>query len=225
MPLLPPLFLLLAAIAAEWWQRRPAGPIRGWVWNSQWALLAAFAVVPVAGCLAYLRSANALGVAFLLVAIAAVAAAALYARTAARRQTLRALAACAVGAVVGLLGVAAHLGAPLKDLSPFVARASEQMPADRPIYVVGDFDETIRGIVPFVTNRAAVSIAQSELETARPAFVLVQQAEGKGVRAPDPPAGYRLVDEHRVGYRYLALWERRPDPPVSQAEAPLRSGA
>jgi 4-amino-4-deoxy-L-arabinose transferase-like glycosyltransferase len=226
MPMLPPLFLLLAAIAAEWWERRPAGPIRGWAWNSQWALLAAFTVVPVAGCLAYLRSANALGVAFLLAATAAVVAAAFYARTAARSHTLRALAACAIGAVVGLLGVAAHLGAPLKDMSPFVARVGEQMPADRPIYVLGDFDETIRGIVPFVTNRMAVSIASSDLETARPGFVLVQQAEGgRGVRAPDPPAGYRLVDEHRVGYRYLALWQRLPDPPLSQAKAPVRSGA
>jgi len=216
LPMLPPLFLLLAAIAVEWWQRRPAGPIRGWIWNSQRALLAAFALAPVAMVLVYLRSADALGVAFLIAVAATLAATAIYARTDARVNTLRALAASAIGVVVGLIGVAAHLAAPLKDVSPFIAWVGTQVPPATPVYVLGEFDETIRGIVPFVTNRTAVSIGPDTLETVWPDFVLVQVKEGS---RPPVPSTYRLLDEHTIGYRYLALWGHRPIS-VSQADAP-----
>src|SRR5262249_52712785 len=146
----------------------------------------------------------------------------IYARTiGARADTLRALAVCAIGAIVGLLGVTAHLAAPLKDMSPFVERAGAQAPG-LPVYVLGDFDETIRGIVPFVTDRTAVSIGPDDLETMRPEVVLVQIKDHS--RGPAPPSSYRLIDERRVGYRYLALWGRRPTP-VSRADAPPGSGA
>jgi len=209
LPLLPPLFLLLAATASEWWNRTPAGPVQGRIWTSQWLCVALFAAVPVALALAYLRTSSPLAMAFLGVVAAMAAGTAIYARRGHRAIAVRGLGALAVSAVVGVLVVAAQLAAPLKDLSPFVAWVGAQAPADEPIYVLGDFDETIRGIVPFVTGRTAVSIAASDLEALRPHYVLVHAKEGD-VLAPQPP--YVLLGVRKLGpTRSMALWERRPD--------------
>lgn len=213
LPLLPPLFLLLAATAWEWWSRKPAGAMKGGVWTSQWLCVALFAAAPVALALAYLRTAAPFAMGFLGVAAAIAAGTAIYARRGDRDNALRGLGALAVSAVVGVLGVAAYLAAPLKDLSPFIAWVGTQTPADEPIYVLGDFDETIRGIVPFVTGRAAVSIAASDLEAVRPSYVLAHEKEGdkeRDVEAPQPR--YVVLGVHKLGpTRSMALWERGPD--------------
>jgi len=109
------------------------------------------------------------------------------------------------------------LTAPRKDLTPFISWVGEQLPSSETLYVTGRIDETLAGIVPFVTGRRAVTIGAGEIEAARPRFVLVQ---GKDGPAPSLSAPYRLLANSEVGSdRYLALWAR-DEQPRAAAPAP-----
>src|SRR5262249_25518616 len=131
-----------------------------------------------------------------------------------RRDGARALATLgvtAVAGVVGLLVAVAPLAAPRKDLSPFLAWVGAQVPPGEPIYVLGEVDETLAGIVPFVTGRHAVTIDASGVETRKPRFVLVQGKNG-AKNAAALAAPYARLDGRVIGDdRYLALWSRGAD--------------
>jgi len=208
MPALPPLLLLLAAVAAEWW-KSAASRLRGAVWLVQAALVAVFAAVPAAAAVAYLRVADAHAVSFLMAVALLVGALVMFSL---RDERSTALATCSIAAAVGLLTVAAPLAAPRKDLSPFVAWVGAQVPATETLYVTGEIDETLDGIVPFVTGRHAVAINAAEIEATRPRFVLVQGKNGASAAA-SLAAPYRRLANSEVGSdRYLALWSRVDEP-------------
>jgi 4-amino-4-deoxy-L-arabinose transferase-like glycosyltransferase len=217
MPVLPPLLLLLAGVAAEWWQSGGSARLRGAVWLAQAALVALFAAVPAAGALAYLRVEDAHAVSFLLAVAFLVGALVTFSLRYERAKALATLATCAIAAAVGLLTVAAPLAAPRKDLSPFVAWVGQQVPGTEKLYVTGEIDETLDGIVPFVTGRHAESISAADIEANRPRFVLVQGKNGASSAAA-LAAPYRRLASSEVGSdRYLALWSRNDEP---QSAAP-----
>jgi 4-amino-4-deoxy-L-arabinose transferase-like glycosyltransferase len=217
LPVLPPLFLLLAAEAVEWWQRRPAGPLRGVGWWLQIVLVAGFAVAPTVFGLAYLRSVDpfALGA---LVAFAAVTG--VLVRSSLRGRgpaVLGALGALAAATVVGLLVVLVHLAAPDRNMAAFLRDFDRHMAPGEPVTFVGDVDETVHGIVPFVTGRRLVIAEPGEIETRHPECVLVQN-NSAGRTAPTLPAPYELKGARTFGpERYLAFWCRGDDPSVPAA--------
>jgi 4-amino-4-deoxy-L-arabinose transferase-like glycosyltransferase len=206
LPMLPPMFILLAAIASEWWASQ-SGRIRSIAWTAQLTLVALYAVAPPAFALVYFRSTHLGSVAFMLLVAALTLLAVASARLGNRRRALAIFAVIAVSSVFGVLVIAARLVAPVKDLQPFVASIGAQVPPTQPIYVFGDFDETIRGIVPFATGRNAVLVDTAALATLRPTFVLIHAKNGDHAPVLDPP--YELRRDRRFGSeRYLALWER-----------------
>ena len=217
MPVLPPLMLLLAAVAAEWWTSGAPRRLRGAVWLAQAALVALFAAVPTAGALAYLHVTDPRATSFLIAVAFLVVALALFSLRDERARALATLATCAIASVVGLLAIAAPLAAPRKDMSPFVAWVGAQLPSSEPLYVTGEVDETLDGIVPFVTGRRATAIGAAEIAAAQPHFVLVQGKNGARTAAA-LSAPYRLLANSEVGTdRYLALWSRDDEP---RGEAP-----
>jgi 4-amino-4-deoxy-L-arabinose transferase-like glycosyltransferase len=208
LPMLPPLFVLLGSIASEWWDKRDALRSRARWWKVQLAVVAAFAAIPAAVGLVYLQAFNPLAVMFLTVVVAAWAVTTALTSRAEQARALLALGALAVGGILGWLGVGVHLAAPTKDWGPFVTWAGEQVPPSQPVYVVGDFDESVRGIVPFSTGRPAVSISIADVDRVRPRFVLVHMKDVD--HAPSLEPAYRLVDGRLFGPdRYMALWQRR----------------
>ncbi len=214
LPMLPPLFLLLASRAEAWWTARPAGALGGKAWWSQAAFVVLLAAAPTAAALAYLRRLDAAALAFLVLVAALTAALVVYSRRGAKTRALEALAACAVAGVVGLLVVDTRLAEPMKNMTPFVASVTANVPAGEPIYVTGDIDETVDGIVPFVTGNRVVETMPSQIPELAPRYVLVQDKNG-GRTAPKLPAPYELVVARRFGPgRYLALWRRAPGPAV-----------
>jgi 4-amino-4-deoxy-L-arabinose transferase-like glycosyltransferase len=222
MPALPPLMLLLAAVAAEWWASA-ASRLRGAVWFAQAALVALFAAVPAAGAIAYLRVADTHAVSFLLAVAFLLGALVTFSLREERTTGLATLATCSVASAVGLLTVAAPLAAPRKDMTPFVAWVGAQIPSTEPLYVTGEIDETLDGIVPFVTGRHAEAMAAADVETKRPRFVLVQGKNGAH-NAESLAAPYRLLASSEVGTdRYLALWSRG-DEPAQPHSLPESSG-
>jgi 4-amino-4-deoxy-L-arabinose transferase-like glycosyltransferase len=218
MPVLPPLLLLLAAVAAEWWTSA-ASRLRGAVWLVQAALVVLFAAVPAAGAVAYLRVADAHAVSFLMAVALLVGALVMFSLRGERSTALATLATCSIAAAVGLLTVAAPLAAPRKDMTPFIAWVGAQVPSTETLYVTGDIDETLEGIVPFVTGRHAKAIGTAEIEASRPRFVLVQGKSGAQT-ATMLAAPYRRLASSQVGSdRYFALWSR-DDGPSAAGVAP-----
>jgi 4-amino-4-deoxy-L-arabinose transferase-like glycosyltransferase len=213
MPVLPPLFLLLAAVAGEWWTKTAAPRLASAAWLAQAACVALFAAVPATFALTYLRVVDARAMLYLVVAVALLGALAAYSLRGDGARALATLGVCSVAAVVGLLVAVAPLAAPRKDMSPFVAWVGAQVPAGESIYVLGEVDETLDGIVPFVTGRRAVPVDAADVETRKPRFVLVQSKNGaQGAAALAAP--YRRLDSRDLGTdRYLALWSRTGDAP------------
>ena len=225
MPVLPPLMLLLAAVAAEWWARSDVQRLRGAVWLGQAALVALFAAVPAGAAVAYLRIADARSVSFLMAVALLLGALVTFSLRGERATALATLATCAIASAVGLLTVAAPLAAPRKDMSPFVAWVGAQVPRTEPLYVTGEIDETLDGIVPFVTGRHAEAMAAPEIETKRPKFVLVQGKSG-AQNAESLAAPYRLLGSSAVGTdRYLALWSREDEPRAGAPAVPREAAA
>ena len=211
MPALPPLLLLLAAVAAEWWMSA-ASRLRGAVWLTQAALVALFAAVPAAAAVAYLRVTDAHAASFLIAVALLVGALVMFSLRGERPTALATLATCSIAAAVGLLTVAAPLAAPRKDLSPFVAWVGAQVPSAETLYVTGEIDETLDGIVPFVTGRHAQAIGAAEIDASRPRFVLVQGKNGASAAAALAAPYHRLASSELGTDRYLALWSREDEP-------------
>jgi 4-amino-4-deoxy-L-arabinose transferase-like glycosyltransferase len=224
MPVLPPLMLLLAAVAAEWWASA-ASRLRGAVWFGQAGLVALFAAVPAAGAIAYLHIADMHAVSFMIAVAFLVGALVTFSLREERTTALATLATCAIASAVGLLTVAAPLAAPRKDMTPFVAWVGTQIPSTEPLYVTGEIDETLDGIVPFVTGRHAEAMPAADIETKRPRFVLVQGKNGAH-NAESLAAPYRLLASSEVGTdRYLALWSRDDEPAGTTQQHDLSSSS
>lgn len=210
LPMLPPMFLLLAARAVRWWDARSPGPVRGYAWWLQSAFVVLLAAAPTAAALAYLRRVDAAALGYLAVIALLAGALVVYSRRGDRTKALGTLGATAVAGVLGLLLIDTHLASPLKDMSPFIASISRLIPPGSTIYVTGDIDETLNGIVPFVTGDPVVETMPSEIAGLAPGFVVVQDKNG-GRTAPELPAAYELLAEKHFGPgRYLALWRRAP---------------
>lgn len=206
LPMLPPLFLLLGARATEWWSALPPGPIKSGAWRLQTGLVIALAGGLPLLAMAYLRTAEARSIAFLIALGAAVAALVVYSRRGRFKQAAVALAACSVACPVGLLSVVAHLAKAQKDMTPYISWVGRQIPPEQKIYAAGKLDETIRAIVPFVTGRKLVPLQLADIREEHPAYVLVQDGSG-GRNAPKLDDGYVLLRERSFGPgRHMALW-------------------
>ena len=222
LPLLPPLLMLLAALATEAWRSRTTPMIVGWRWNGTLVFVALAALGPVGTALVYLRTLEPLAMIYAALVVAALATAAWAARRGVESRAVAALGSAAVAAVLGLLVVVAGLAAPYKDLTPFVAWVGSTVPENDPLYVLGDVDETLEGIVPFATGRRARAIDSSVLAATAPDYVLVQGKDG-GAAAATLPAPYERIGERSFGTdRYLALWMRAD---ASRRASPLQSAA
>jgi len=206
MPMLPPMFLLLACQAMAWWQRQPPGPLRGAAWWLQLALVVLFAAGPTILAMAYLRVIDTAGILLLAIIGLLAVATVVYSRRGDNSRTLAAFAACAIGGIVVLTLVGFRLAGSVKDMSPFLTQVRPLISSDQPIYVTGDIDETLRGIVPFVMQRGIVEISPDELYQLRPDCVIVQAKYGKK-SAPAIEAPYQLQQERAFGPgRYLGFW-------------------
>lgn len=226
LPLLPPLLLLMAlAVRDRFLEARPAG---GWRRAGEWlqaALSALLVLVPSLAVVAYTRSVGPGSGAAL--AAAAILAGGLFA--AVYRHRLRLAAGFAAAAAVVSLGTALALVVPRlepeKDFRPFLERVDRTLPAGEPVYAVGA-DETVLGIVPFVTRRRVVQMAPQALPDGSPGappplYVLAQQKGRKAPRLPELEAHYELVDPWGGSRdRRLGLWRRKPaaDPEPSSPE-------
>ena len=209
LPMLPPLFLLLASQAMAWWQRQPQnGPLRGAAWWLQVGLVVLFAAGPTVLVMAYLRVFDTAGI--LAVAIIGLLAVAIvvFSYRGDRPRAMATFASCALAGVVVLTLVDFRLVGTIKDMSPFLTQIKPRISTEQPLYVTGDIDETLRGIVPFVMERGIVEITPEQVGELQPDCVIAQGKYGKK-SAPVLEAPYLLQQDRSFGPgRYLGFWCR-----------------
>jgi 4-amino-4-deoxy-L-arabinose transferase-like glycosyltransferase len=209
LPLLPPLALLMASATLERIAALREDPRSGpWARSGDWLQASILAIVGVAPPLAHVvatRSVTPMSAAFLVIGFAIAAALAI---SVARRDAGRAfwIGAGAMGlALTGATVLLVPRVDAIKDLEPFVARIDAVLPHGEPVRAMGA-DETLLGIVSFVTGRRVSPIETKDLSEG--SFVLVQS-----VGSQPPPeelvSAYERIEGREFGpRRRIALWKR-----------------
>lgn len=93
-----------------------------------------------------------------------------------------------------------------KSFTPFVTTLDATLPPGEPVHAIGS-DETLSGIVPFLTGRRVIPFEPDRADKAkdRPAWLLVQSRRERGITPPLP--GYKRVLAGSIGpHRQLILW-------------------
>jgi len=215
LPMLPPLFLLLATEAVDWWEARAAPLRRSVAWWLQVLLVVALAVGPTAFALRYLHSTNPVAIAALVAVGGLTAALVVLASQRREEASLGVLGAIAAASVAGLVVLVVHLAAPERNMAAFLRDLDRRMAPGEPVSLIGDVDESVNGIVPFVTGRRVVNTTVADLPVRQPVCVLVQNNEA-GRTAPDLPRPYERKSARTFGpERYMAFWCRGADPPAA----------
>ncbi len=214
LPLLPPLFLLLGWQAEELGTKAETpgskGRLKLWL---QVALLALWALALPAALLIYGRGGRVAPL--VMLATGLVCSIGLW-RSVRRRRSAREFKGWA-SACAGVFCVALFIGvAPVvalkKDMTPFVKHLDSQLPAGAPVYALGA-DETLRGIIPFVTGRRVIALPDDYLSENKPGLHgpadLLVQGQDPHQEQTLGREGYRLVESRTFGRsRTITLWNR-----------------
>lgn len=209
LPLLPPLALLMASttierIEALWLGARPGRWARAGDWL-QAAILGLAGLAPAVAAFVVTRSVTpvsaSLGV-FALLTAGALAVAVV------RRDARRAfwIGAASMGlALLGAFAIVVPKVDAIKDFKPFLLAVDAILPQGEPVRAMG-VDETLLGIVPFVTGRRVIPIETKDLSDT--SFVLVQSSGEEPNPAGLEPAYERVAFRTFGPRRRMALWRR-----------------
>jgi 4-amino-4-deoxy-L-arabinose transferase-like glycosyltransferase len=210
LPLLPSLALLMASTILD---RIDAGrdPLRSGAWAragdwSQATILGVLGLAPAVAEIVIARRVTPISGALLVLGVSAATwlAAAVWVRE--LRRAFWIGTSCMAIALAGAVALAVPRVDAVKSLEPFFATIDPLLPKGEPMRAIGA-DETLLGIVPFVTGRRVISVEAGRLDDAP--FVLVQSNGSE----EDPVArdgSYDRVLERQFGpKRRMTLWRRR----------------
>ena len=221
LPLLPPLALLMASATLDRIAAQRDDPRSGlWARSGDWLQAAILAILGVAPPLAHVvetRSVTPMSAALLVAGFATTVALAI---AVARHNAGRAfwIGAGSMGlALVGAIVLLVPRLDAIKDLEPFVARIDAVLPHGEPVRAMGA-DETLLGIVSFVTGRHVSAIEPKDLSEG--SFVLVQSV-GSQPAPQELVSAYERIEAGEFGpRRRIALWRKRGHSPFSMT--PIR---
>jgi 4-amino-4-deoxy-L-arabinose transferase-like glycosyltransferase len=209
LPLLPPLALLMASATLDRIATQRDDPRSGpWARSGDWLQAAILATVGMAPPLAHVvvtRSVTPISVAFLVAGFAMTVALAI---AVARHEAGRAfwIGAGVMGlALTGAIALLVPRVDAIKDLEPFVAGVDAALPKGEPVRAMGA-DETLLGIVSFVTGRRVSPIETKDLSEG--SFVLVQSVGSQPPPQELSSAYERVLDREFGPRRRIALWRR-----------------
>jgi 4-amino-4-deoxy-L-arabinose transferase-like glycosyltransferase len=226
LPLLPPLFILMglaAARFAEDWGEMPTKRKLALFGILQTLTLVVWTLAAPVGIMAFTKRVSPLAVALLAAGLTAAVAggAACF-----RRGLKRAFPPFALAALTGAAAMVVLAGPalnPQKDMTPFVRWVDVRVPPG-PVAAVGA-DETLCGIIPFVTGREVLPVGPEEFrrlkEEGHPPPFIVERVD-PDLNPPDLAAnGYELLKEQEFGRkRIFRLWRLKsagPEPGESPA--------
>jgi 4-amino-4-deoxy-L-arabinose transferase-like glycosyltransferase len=210
LPILPPLFILLGLCLIGLQRKASAGSLlaKG-VLRGQVILAGAWGVALPAAEIFYFKRVSLLGAG--LAAASVLSAILAWIGLARGRFSLDrnpAQMAPAVSAVLAMFLIAVPALAPKKDMSLFISEIGSRIPAGAQVAVLGA-DETLCGIIPFVTGRGVAVISETPHGSSEGPFWLVWQGQDEATRAGLESSGYVLVTKRTFGSaRTVSLWRR-----------------
>jgi 4-amino-4-deoxy-L-arabinose transferase-like glycosyltransferase len=210
LPLLPALALLMATSVTDRIEAERKTPRPGLATRvGDWAQAAILGLIGLAPAAAYIASSHTVTPASAVFALAGLASAAALGASVARRNPARAFwigSACMGLGLAGAVALVVPKVDAVKNLQPFIASIDTLVPAGAPLPAIGS-DETLLGIVPFVTGRRVLPIEAKDAGGAP--FVLVQWSE-KDQNADGLSPAYERIASGAFGpSRRMALWRRR----------------
>ena len=213
LPLLPALALLMATSVEDRIEAEASTPRPGaWTRFGDWLQAAILGLIGLAPAAWHVVTSRAVTPVSAILGLAGLASAVALGVAVVRRELRRAFWIGAASMAVAFAGVAT-LVVPkvdaIKNMQPFIAGIDALLPARAPLPAIGA-DETLLGIVPFVTGRKVLPVDAKALDGA--AFVLVQW-HGEDAN-PDAlsPAYERIASSEFGPSRRLALWRKRAAP-------------
>ena len=211
LPLLPPLFVLLGTAWADLQERAAALRWAGGCSILQAVLSGLWGIVPPVAATIYTgRGTPLAAVLAVFSAVATLLALRGFGRGRFGLSDNPAQAAPAAAAVLGLFLLVVPALAPEKDLSPFVKELDRTLPAGRSVAVLGA-DETLRGIIPFVTGRPVRVLSARDLASDAPPDWLLWHGREESLLQKLRALGYRQRLARNFGpERTLSLWHRTP---------------
>lgn len=215
LPVLPPLFVLMAVSLAERFDEvRREGVRGGWLRAAVWLQGALCILLALAVPAAHAAYTGGFGIATAALAAAGLAVTWRLIRAVLwgdAPRTARRAAEVVLVAWLGILVLAAPALEAQKDMAPFVAEIGSVLPAGETVYA-GGADETLLGIVPFVTGRKVVDVHPEDLaevdESSEPppSFVVLQSRDRDPVW-PEIERRYEPVVTRTFGAgRRISLW-------------------
>ena len=217
LPLLPPLFLEMGAASARALDASATRESGAWVRASLWTqavLCGLWGFVPAVALVIYHRSLGPAEAVGLALALACAAGGLVF--TARKRQFeagIFAVASAAVFAIASLAVVAPALERQ-KDMRPMARWGDSCLTPREPVYTLGS-DETLLGVIPFVTHRRVVACGSDGSYGAPgavhlpPSTFLLQEKGGIG-KLPPVLSGYDLVQGQESGSRRRwSIWRRK----------------
>ena len=210
LPLLPALALLMAESVRDRIEAEGRSPRPGrWARTGDWLQAAIFGlagIAPAAVDVVVTRGVTPVSAVFF---VAGTVAAAALAMAVARREIARAfwIGAASMGlALAGVMTLVIPRVDAMKNMEPFIAGVDAILLPGEPVRAIGS-DETLLGIVPFVTGRRVIPIEPKDLADAP--FVVVQ-SDVNDPEFPSLKAAYEPVVTQDFGpVRRIALWRRR----------------
>ena len=209
LPLIPALALLMATVIRDRIDAGKQSRLGFWTQASDWiqaTILGIAGILPAAAHAVFTRGFTFASLTLALLGFLAAGAAAV---AVARKDAGRAFwfGAASIGiAVIGLFALVIPKMDAIKDFKPFLVAVDALLPQGDPVRALGA-DETLLGIVPFVTGRSVIPIETRDLAVG--SFVLVQSV----ATAPNPralEAAYDQVTARTFGpTRRMTLWRRR----------------
>jgi 4-amino-4-deoxy-L-arabinose transferase-like glycosyltransferase len=217
LPLLPPLFLEMGAVSARALDVGGTRESGGWVRVSWWiqaVLCGLWGFVPAAALAIYHRSLGPAEAVGLVMALVCAAGGLVF--TARKRQFdagIFAMASAAVFAVASLTIVAPAMEHQ-KDMRPMARWVDTCLAPGETVYALGA-DETLLGVIPFVTGRRVVACEPDGSFGAGGAAhpwpsTLILQEKGGAEKLPPVLTGYDLVQGLESGSRRRwSIWHRK----------------
>ncbi len=211
LPLLPPLFILMGLAWTALQGRASEGSARArGALVLQVMISGAWGLALPAAAAVHFKHVSLLGAAIAAAAVASCAVA-LFGFSRGRYALGKnpAQAAGAVAGVAALFLIAVPALAPSKDMSPFIAEIGSMLPAGSQVAVLGG-DETLCGIIPFVTGRGVMEISEAPRGSSEAPAWLLWQGRDETTMAGLESSGYVLVVKRTFGSsRTVSLWNRK----------------
>lgn len=212
LPLLPPLALILAINVSDWLKKHQSTSSLGTLWWSQVALVYLLCLATPVALIIYQQKVSLESVVAIITTLAMLMIIIRQSRRGATQRALITLGICSLFSVTIFMTLLTPAVEKEKNMAPFISWVGDQLAPDAPIHVLHneDTDETLLGIVPFITGRKLILLESSSIDTPDSPEHILTQTKGLNKQPVSPGMNYTLLKSQDTngGGRLFSLWKR-----------------